>query len=599
MSRSLRTRLVLVMLLLIILMMTVVGAFLVNGVANYHLNTFHAQMKAAFSDRPDFVGDLRAAADSNDPPSALSAVLRTYSGLLGIDSVQRNYYVLDAHSGSFLSGSDDEKGEALSREPTTAILTVLADNNEIGLSRRASSEYMDIAVPISGTQGTYIIYVKDTKDSLQNLISQLFYIILQSLFIGVVLAMALSLLLSKAITAPLERLTHGAQRMASGTFIEGLSVESDDEIGVLTRTFNNMALELQRTLEEIGSERDKLGTLFLHMTDGMASFARDGTPIQANPAAERLLGCHFSEMGSYGQVLGALAPLVEVLSLTEEPRFLQRNCEMGGRRLLVSLAPFGHETTEGILAVLHDVTEQHTLDELRREFVSNVSHELRTPLTNIHSYAETLLDNETLPTETTRSFTQVILNESERMNRIVRDLLTLSRFDYGKMDWHITWFDLDEMLRGIHQAMHLEAKRLNHTLTLTCVPAPLRLSSDRERLEQVITNILSNAFKYTPPGGQIQMTAEQRGHVAHITVRDNGIGIPKSDLPHLFERFYRVDKDRSRRSGGTGLGLSIARKIVEGLNGSIELESVAGEGTTVTVTLPTEKQNPCPSSSDD
>jgi len=573
------------MMLLILLLMAVMFAFLVASVSTYHLTAFAEQMTGAFS--PDFVGDLRSAADGQNALSEMKEILRAHSWLLGIDNQQRNFYILDARTGDLLERSDSEKSTV--PELTPAIATVLADNTVTDISRRITAEYMDAAVPITGASGAYIVYIKDTKDSQKDLIDQLVPIIVNVMLVGLLLAVVLSLILSKAITNPLERLTHGAQRMADGTFTEGLTVQSDDELGVLTHTFNNMARELQQTLEEIGSERDKLGTLFQHLTDGVASFARDGTPIQANPAAERLLGLPLSQITSYGQVLGNVAPLFEVLSLKESPRFVQRDCEMGGKRLLVSLAPFGRETTEGVMAVLHDVTKQHRLDELRREFVSNVSHELRTPLTNIRSYAETLLDTDDLPPETACSFTQVILSETERMNRLVRDLLTLSRLDFDKMDWHFTRFQLDNMLRGVHEAMRLEAERLSHTLMFIYEASPISLMGDRERLEQVVVNLLSNALKYTPSGGRISVTADKTDGEVRIIVHDNGIGIPKKDLPRLFERFYRVDKARSRRSGGTGLGLSIAREIVEGHHGTIRVDSIPDQGTTVTVTLPEEQ----------
>ncbi len=582
MLRSLRAKLVLVMTILIVLMMAVVGAFLINRTARFQLEDFASRMAEAFQ-REDFVGELRTAADADNGPEALEGLLSAYSGLLGIDTLQRNYFILDARSGACLAGSDDKAGAVLALTPS--IMEALT--GQIGTSTRIEDDYMDVAVPISGNKNTYIVYIKDTKTSLQRLISEIFSLILQAMLIGMALSIALSLLLSKAITTPLEQLTQEATQMAAGQFTEGLEVVGDDEISVLTSTFNTMASELKHTLEEVGSERDKLGTLFLHMTDGMASFARDGTPMQANPAAERLLGLRFSQITSYGQVLGHLAPLFEVLDV-KEPRYLQREYDIGGRNLLVSLAPFGREATEGVMAILHDVTEQRRLNDLRREFVSNVSHELRTPLTNIRSYAETLHTTENLPRETSRSFTQVILNEAERMNRIVRDLLTLSKFDYGKMDWHFAPFRLDEMLRNMYDAMRMEALRQNHTLTLELQTLPLVITGDRERLEQVVANVLSNALAYTPPGGHIELSAGVTGQTAAITVQDNGMGIPQEDLPRLFERFYRVDKARSRQSGGTGLGLAIAREIVEKHQGTIDVDSTVDVGTTVTITLPVE-----------
>jgi two-component system sensor histidine kinase VicK len=580
--RSLRARLVLFMLLLIVLMMSVVGTFLINSVARFQLENFVSTMSDTFSNNEDFAASLYAAADQGaDAPARLKEVLRAFSGVLGIDTGQRNYYILDAVSGAFLDGSDQEAGERLALTPT--ILRAMSTKSP-QYSQRAGDPYLDVAVPV-GPQPAYIVYIKDTKDSMQALIIQLFTIIVEALVVGLLFACLLSFVFSKAITMPLEDLTRGATLMASGDFTHELTVRSTDEIGVLTGTFNHMADVLRRTLEEVGSERDKLGTLFLHMKDGVAAFSEEGCPIQANPAAETMLGIPFDKMCSYDEVLGRLAPLGEVLSVGQ-PRVLQREYVNRGRTLQVSLAPFGGADAEGVMAVIHDVTEQKKLDEMRREFVSNVSHELRTPLTNIRSYAETLSEAEDLPHDTARSFSQVILNEAERMSRIVRDLLTLSRFDYGKMDWHFEPCPLADVLKNTYDAMRMEARKKGHDVTLEFVSMLPDIVADRARIEQVIVNVLSNAIKYTPDGGRIEMAAGAAGDGVWVSVKDNGIGVPPEDMPRLFERFYRVDRARSRQSGGTGLGLSIAREIVDAHGGEIQIDSTLGEGTCVTVRLP-------------
>ena len=238
------------------------------------------------------------------------------------------------------------------------------------------------------------------------------------------------------------------------------------------------------------------------------------------------------------------------------------------------------------MAVIHDITEQMKLETVRREFVSNVSHELRTPLTNVKSYAETMIMTEKLPQETLHSFASVIVSEADRMTRIVQDLLTLSKFDYGKMDWRISRVDFLVILPSVREAMLMEAKRRKHELILEMPQALPVIYGDRQRLEQVLFNIVANALTYTPDGGKIVMRAEHRDGSIFLSVQDNGIGIPKEDLPRLFERFYRVDKARSRAMGGTGLGLSIAREIVQKHYGDIRADSLPGQGTTVTIRLP-------------
>ena len=234
------------------------------------------------------------------------------------------------------------------------------------------------------------------------------------------------------------------------------------------------------------------------------------------------------------------------------------------------------------------MTEQRKSEQSRREFVANVSHELRTPLTNIKSYAETIVSaGDELPRELHDNFMGVIINEADRMTRIVQDLLTLSKIDYGKMEMNISRFSFAKAISNVYEAAKLNAEQNHHhKISFHCEDDIPDVMGDRERIEQVVMNIVSNAIKYTPDGGKIEIYAGSSGKSVFVRVTDNGIGIPKKDLPRLFERFYRVDKARSRESGGTGLGLSIAREILSQHKGEIKIDSVYGEGTDVRITLP-------------
>jgi two-component system sensor histidine kinase VicK len=238
------------------------------------------------------------------------------------------------------------------------------------------------------------------------------------------------------------------------------------------------------------------------------------------------------------------------------------------------------------MTVLHDVTEQNRLEELRREFVSNVSHELRTPLTGIKSYAETLAEPEDLSFDEIKRFSNVIVDEADRMARLVRDLLTLSSFDYAKADWRVSEFDISELLTRIYDMLRMEAKTYRHKLSLSLGKLPKTLSGDRDRIEQVLINVVTNAIRYTPDGGNISIEATADREAVAISVHDNGIGIPEEDIPFIFDRFYRVDKARSRSMGGTGLGLAIAKEIMDGHGGGLEIISAPDKGTTVTLTIP-------------
>mgnify|MGYP001069766587 CR=1 FL=1 len=588
MFRSLHMKLMLIMTLLIISLMTVVGAFLVNSVSGFYLDQFYTQMQGVFQNDAEFVHDLQNAAPGEENGAEqVGRMLDTYAGNLGVDGLTRNYYVLDGVTGAYLVGSDDVGGASLDMTHNLS----LALSGEVGDKSDVSLGYMDVAVPIERGGRSYVIYLKDNKQNAQSLTGQLVTLILEALAFGIAISVLLSFLLSKTLITPIERLTEGAEEVAAGDFSHKIEVDSKDEIGVLTATFNDMAQQLKTTLQEVENERNKLGTLFLHMTDGVVAFDRRGEIIQSNPAAEEMLGRALPIGGgvSYGELFGDIASLREVLEPGEKG-FIAGSRELDGRSLELLLAPFDRDRQTGVLVVIHDLTERNKTEEMRKEFVANVSHELRTPLTNIHSYAETLVDNAGfLPTDTERSFLSVILGESERMAHIVQDLLTLSRFDSGRSELSLTTVTFAEAIEAIVNANLLEAQRHGHTLTASLEPGLPDITADRERITQVMMNVVSNSIKYTPDGGTIEVTAGREGTGrVWMEVSDTGIGIPEKDRDRIFERFYRVDKARSRESGGTGLGLSIAKEIIDQHRGSISIVDKPQPGLTIRIELPVE-----------
>lgn len=476
MNKSLYTKLVAIMLALMLSIMTVVGAFLMRGVRNFYLHDFYQQMQTVFSD-VDMVSDLRSAAIGESAPEMMADILRVWSGELGIDSGSRNYYILSP-SGSVLAGSDASAPASLPVTPN--MLTAI--NGSEGYMSDSTADYMDVALPFEGEGVGYIVYIIDNKDTVRSLNDELFGIIIESLLIGLAISILLSLLLAKTMITPIQKLTRAAEKVASGDFSAKVENQSRDEIGILTRTFNGMANQLESSMDT-----------------------------------------------------------------------LRRS------------------------------------EKMRREFVANVSHELRTPITSIRSYAETLAEAQgALDRETEQHFLDVIVNESDRMTKIVQDLLTLSRFDAGSLSIVIAPFSFEKSVKDVYSAQLLEAQRRHHEFSLEFKSRMSDISGDRVRIEQVLINMVSNAIKYTHDGGRIRMTAGQENGMVWCTVRDNGIGIPKDDLEHIFERFYRVDKARSRESGGTGLGLSIAYEIVERHGGRFEVKSQPGRGTVMTVFLPVE-----------
>ncbi|MDP4109608.1 MAG: ATP-binding protein [Bacillota bacterium] len=584
MFRSLHMKLVIILVLLIMSVMLVVGTFLISSVTSYNIDDFRQQMSSVF--KTGFIKALNEKADQPDGAEQIKDVLMAYSGSLGIDSYRsyRNFYILDGKTGDYIDGSNKALGQTLEKTPN--ILAAVA--GKVGDKISFIDSYMDVAVPVRGNSKSYIIYIKDSKQDLKDLTSMLLAITLQAMLFGLIVAVLLSFFLSKTMTTPIEELTKSAALIASGDFEKKLEVHSTDEIGILTSTFNDMAQVLKDTLEEVEGEKNKLNTLFLHMADGVAAFTKEGRLLHMNPAAQKMLGTEFDENLTYKQVFCDLKVPADLDAA--EKGYLESDYRKNGRYLKIFFAPFGiPDGGEGLMAVIHDITEQRRLDEAQREFVANVSHELRTPLTNIKSYTETLLENPgDIPPDTETKFLSVISGEADRMMRIVKDLLTLSRLDYARLDLRFSPFSLKVLIQNVYNAMLLEASKNGYIFTLDFQDNLPDMVGDRERIEQVIVNIISNALKYTPVGGTVAVSAGSlKENKVFLKVKDNGIGIPKEDIPRLFERFYRVDKARSRERGGTGLGLAIAKEIVEYHKGRIVIESELDRGTEVTVTLPT------------
>ena len=580
--RSLRTKMVMILVLLILALMTVIGSFLINGVGSYFIEDFYSKMEQPFSTQ--FISQLQGIA-AKGGVSEMKQLLMAQADL-GIDLTQRNVYILDAASGEVL----DSSNQTYSVSMTQNILTAM--KGEVGMRGSVASETMDLAVPIDGGEDhRYIVYILDNKLTVDALTNEVFGIIFQSLILGLVISIILAFLLSQILITPISALTEGTRQVAAGDYTQKLEVTGRDEIGTLTKNFNHMARVLQNTISEVENERNKLSTLFLHMTDGVVAFDRSGKVIHCNPAATRMLSRGLDTTASFDEVFGEDASFENLLTL-KRSEYLECQKRVGERELELFLAPLS--AGSGALVVIHDVTEQRKNEQSRREFIANVSHELRTPLTNVKSYAETIISaGDELPQELRSNFMGVIVSEADRMTRIVKDLLTLSKFDYGKMEMNIARFSFAEAVGNVYKAVQLDAQNHGHTFTLDCPEDLPQVNGDRERIEQVIMNICSNAIKYTADGGTITVTAGTEGKNVCVRVADNGVGIPAKDLPNLFERFYRVDKARSRATGGTGLGLSIAKEILKQHQGDIRIESVYGEGTDVTVTLPVAENAEC------
>ncbi|MBQ2911144.1 MAG: HAMP domain-containing protein [Clostridia bacterium] len=574
MLKSLHTKLVLILVALILSVMAIVGTFLVSSVTEYNISEFQDEMANVFTQ--DFILSLENTAKEGGSAS-LKDYMIAYSVSLGINQ-NRNFYILDGKSGEYIAGSDDESGMEMALTPN--MLTAM--NGQVGQEISPVGTYFDVAVPVEADDTLYIVGVLDNKEDLNSFTRDLISALVRAMLFGMVIVVLLSYILSKTITNPVEKLTKTATEISRGKFENVIDVESGDEIGVLTHTFNDMASALKNSIDAMDGERNKLNTMFVHMKDGIVAFDKDGKLIHINPAAEKMLG-ESKEGTHYKNVFKNLH--IDKNDLSESGNYIEIDYATPGAVLKLFIAPFDSGDGGGLIIVLHDITEQKKLDDSRREFVANVSHELRTPLTNIKGYTETLLSADDIDAETRKSFLSVVYSESDRMTRIVKDLLTLSRLDHGKVEMKQEVTDINRIVENAVSSMRIEAVKQN--ITLECsLENEMKTIGDGERLTQVVINLISNALKYNKKDGAVYVYGAVEDKMAVISVRDTGIGIPESDLPRIFERFYRVDKARSRERGGTGLGLAIAKEITEQHGGSMSISSVYGEGTTLTMKLP-------------
>ena len=336
-------------------------------------------------------------------------------------------------------------------------------------------------------------------------------------------------------------------------------------------------------------ELDINNRIFLHMTDGIIAFNIEGKIILINPAAKKLLSIS-PEDATFEDVFGKfnLDINMEKIIYLENWTSTEERIEVEDKFVNAFFAPFKNESERpaGVIAVLQDITEHVKLDNMRKEFIADVSHELKTPITSIMGYADTLLEGE-YDKEIEQKFLNVIATEARRMAKLVTDLLTLSRYDNNKNQLQKEQFDLGELVKKCQDKLAIEIKKKGHNVNCFVTADVPLVYADKSDIERVVLNILSNSIKYTPDNGQISIYVGFVYNDAYIKILDNGIGIPEEDLSKIFERFYRVDKARTREMGGTGLGLSIAKDLLDKNGGSIDIKSIVGEGTEVVIKVPT------------
>jgi two-component system sensor histidine kinase ResE len=408
-------------------------------------------------------------------------------------------------------------------------------------------------------------------------------LILSASLAAIAVATLLALLASRTISRPLLQINHAASKMIHGDFSTKIDITSGDEIGRLGRTLNILSTELQDSLDALSREKDQLGNIISSMAEGVVSFDLEGTVIQSNTPAWELL--NILEQKQVGNSLTTCCPYPEIKQLfqqaLDEKQKVRQEVKIPNRTLAVSMAPLrdsGQDMT-GVVMVVRDISKENQLENMRRDFVANVSHELRTPLTLIQGYAEALEEGLAVDEEARQEMVGIIREETNRLKRLVSDLLDLSKMQSGNLQLTLNSINLPSLLERATHPFRPLAREQKIQLKLQLGQQLPEIIGDEDRLAQVLINLLDNALRYTPEGGAIELGVAAKGKGVEIWVQDSGSGISPQEVPYIFERFFKVDKSRRRDSAGTGLGLAIAKSIIQAHGGTFRVESELGKGT--------------------
>jgi len=594
MVQSLQWRLVLIYLLLLLLAVEVTGGYLLQALEHYYLRGFvsavdaQGQLVASFLERylvpepdRDYVQRLvnQFAVQSGNEIAVLGAGGELVAYGSG-GAVGGQPHILQAQVARALAGG---RAEAVRLNPVT-------EQRQLHLAR-----------PIrSGDRVLGAVYIASSLESTYRVLGDIRRLLLVGTSLALAVTAGLGYLLSLSITRPIREVTSKAGRMASGDFSQRISVLSNDEIGQLGSMFNFLTSRLAQTLEEIRAEKAKLEAVLTYMAEGLLALDPEGRVVLMNPACARLLGlaapvvdCPVDELlpgllpDGYSAAEGSARGGGAAAKGGSGEVPAERTIRQDGRVLHAYFAPLRLEGGDrGLVVVMRDVTEETRLQEMRRDFVANVSHELRTPLATVKGYVETLLDGAMDDREVCERFLHTVAAETERMTHLVQDLLLLSQLEHGQASWHMEPVDMRDPAEQALERLRPAAERKGLKLTLDAPDDLPMVVGDEVRLTQVFSNLLSNAVEFTPPGGRVTVSLHVEARRLVCAVEDTGVGIPAEDLPRVFERFYRVDKGRSRELGGTGLGLSIAQEIVQAHGGDIWITSTVGQGTRVTFWVP-------------
>ncbi|MBS4208383.1 two-component system histidine kinase PnpS [Bacillus sp. FJAT-50079] len=504
-------------------------------------------------------------------------------------------------NGAVIADSEDDHYKMENHANRPEFQQVIDENQQSGLSIRYSDtlgyNMMYVAVPIVIDQEiTGVIRTSLTLKEIEQAIRKLWVSIALVLLTAFLLTGLIGMRLAKGISGPIEEMIQVSEKLKEKDYTARVKATPKGELGQLTNAINILAASLKNQMDKIQENEQRLSGVLTNMVSGVLLVDIDGHILLANRAMGQMLGedpdqfigkLHM-EVGRNADLSGLIDQCLSTgMELRDEVHYYYPR----ERILDAHLAPYVDETgkIKGIIAVLHDVTNMRRLEKMRSEFVANVSHELKTPITSVKGFAETLLDGAMEDEALHRSFLTIIYEESSRMHRLINDLLYLSSIEHHRIPLTSENVNFSDVVASTANTVLEEAAKKNLKVSLP-EKKEIWIEGDRDRIQQIVLNLLSNAISYTPAGGEISVAIDVERENVKLKVKDTGIGIAQKELPRIFERFYRVDKARSRSSGGTGLGLAIVKHLVESHHGMIDVKSIEGEGTIFIVTLPIKQE---------
>ena len=579
--------------ILILVLIIILGFFL----AALLKNAYTDMTRNHLVENAQMVTQLIVASDSYDEREQLQELIKNFE-----QPIQMRFTVVDTE-GVVIADSENDPEEMNNHFDRPEIQDVLEQNEAFGESIRYSTtqdfNMMYVALPLVA-EGETVGAVRTSLSLgvIDEAMNRLWFSLSIALGLMFLIAAIASTLLARSITRPIDSIMNVTSRLRRNDYSSRVNTEAKGEIGDLSQSINALAASLQRQMKEIEENEQQLTSIISNMVSGVMLVNQDGKVVLLNSAMERFLSQHKGNLiGQSYEKVGerfALSPHIHAVFETNEKVHEEVHSYYPQERIMdAHLAPYYGQGWQqrGVIVVLHDITEIRRLEKMRSDFVANVSHELKTPVTSVRGFSETLMSGEVTDEETTKQFLKIIHDESQRLDRLIRDLLNLSKIERQKMPLNLETLNMTAL---VHEVSVILQGAIEEKQTKLVLPDPSKnvyLQGDEDRLRQIILNLVGNGINYTAEGGTVTVSLKENVEKVRLIIQDDGIGIPEESLPRIFERFYRVDRARSRHSGGTGLGLAIVKHLIESHHGEIEVESREGEGTTFTVILPKKQED--------